>query len=354
MEKDKLSILKKVEKGEISVEEAKEILGQISDEVISSVTEAKLEKQIEETYDGKKAYIPTRRERKLALAEKFQSWEPNIMVSLEKEVASCQWPWPDNAWKWMWQNPEYPIYINHFMELSEGTSLNVFAYYGDLFIRGWDQPKLLINGAVFDLRIGQNSNTVNIASSTGQIQIWVPSSVTDVEAKVSPGDMWFSNMTANAKLNCQSGDLGCEHVKGDVKVLTNGGDARLISIEGAIYVNSIRGNTDIRNIQSSNVIVKSEDGDISLNLNSVSSGQFRCENNKGNINLITSGEVSCELLVEATKGGRIAPVILPWSRLLERSQNKLHGILKDGGAAISLITQSGTIYIQESWIKNNV
>ena len=351
MEDDRLSILKKVEQGEISIEDAKEILGQMPEEDKPFIAKIEKKKELEDILPSKESYIPTRRERKLALAEKSQSLEPNVMITLEKDEAKCQWPWQDKKWKWMWQNLEHPIYVNHYIDLSEGTQLKILSYYGDLFIRGWDEPKLLINGAVFDLRIGQDENSVNIASSTGQLQIWIPSSVTDIEAKVSPGDMWVSKVAANAKLECQSGDLGCENVKGDVRVMMNGGDTRLIGIEGDIQVNSINGNAHIRNIRSNNVIIKADEGDISLDLNSVNSGQFRCENDKGDINLITGDEISCELLIEASKDGKIAPLIIPWNRLFERSQYKLHGIIKDGGASINIITQSGTVYIQESWIK---
>jgi len=44
----------------------------------------------------------------------------------------------------------------------------------------------------------------------------------------------------------------------------------------------------------------------------------------------------------------ISPTILPWKKLLERSESKLHGILMDGGANIDLKASDGRIYIQES------
>lgn len=358
--KDKLSILEKVERGEISIEDAEEELKSDLDEANDAsvkeeeVKEQKIEVKAEagEIYAPKEANAPTRRERKLSLAESFQNWQPQMMVSLSKNGnVKREWPWKDKTWQWMWQNFGYPVYVNHSLEVGEGTKLNIVQYQGDLFVRGWDEPTLKFSGAVFDVRIGQEENVIRVASSTGQMQIWVPKGITKIDAKIEPGDMWISSVSADLDLYCQSGDLGCERITGDIKAWVNGGDIRLMSIEGAINASSNRGNTEVRDISSDDVMIKTSEGNIWLSLNSVSMGRFRCESDKGDINILSNGELSCELLVEASMGGRISPVILPWQRLLERSETRLRGILNKGGASISLITQGGRVYIQEPWTK---
>lgn len=377
---DRLSILEKIERGEISIDEAEGVLKQTlekTDEpagekkakpIVSEATafasaaptsfvssETDIEKDEMATAEGEACvfHCPTRRERKLELAEKFQDWRPHMMVGLEGSGGVCQWPWEDKGWQWMWQNFDYPVYMSHSIDAKEGGELQVVAYQGDLFIRGWDEPTLRINGAVFDIRIGQDDNVTRVASSTGQLQIWVPNSIARVDAKVKPGDVWFSNVSADVEIYCESGDLGCEKINGNVKAQINGGDTRLMGIEGIIDVNVVRGNGEVRDIISDDVTLRATEGNLWLNLNSVNSGRFRCENKRGDINLLINGELACELLVEATEGGRIYPVTLPWQQLLERSEGKLHGILKGGGASISLITQGGKIYIQESWINTS-
>ena len=361
-DEDRLSILEKIERGEISLEDAEIVLEQVSEETEDAETAAE---QISEeaeaasaqaerveqltVKESRKVYVPTRRERKLTLAEKFKNWQPQMMVGLEGSDSSCQWPWAGKKWQWMWQNFGHPVYISHSIDVTEESELQIVSYQGDLFVLGWDEPTLKINGAVFDVRIGQDEKIIRIASSTGQMQIWVPTSVARVEAKVKPGDIWLSSISANIDAYCESGDLGCEQIKGSVKAEVNGGDARLMGIEGSLDVDVLRGNSEVRGISSADVNLKASEGDIWLNLNSVSSGRFRCENDKGDINLLTNGDLACELVVEATEGGRIAPMTLPWQQLLERSEGKLHGILKGGGASISLSTRGGRIYIQESW-----
>lgn len=344
-DEDRLSILEKIESGEISIEEAEvEFARALKPEIPTA--QAEVIEQIE-TEKIDETDVPTRRERKLALAEKFQNWDPQMMVGL---TDSWQWPWPGKSWQWMWQNFGYPVYVNHSIDVAVESELKVVSYQGDVFISGWDEPTLRINGAAFDIRIGQDENVIRIAGSTGQLQIWVPGSIKHVEVRVTPGDAWLRNISADVDVYCQSGDLGCERINGNLKARISGGDARLMGIQGSIDADVKSGNTDVRDISSTNVSLKSTEGDIWLSLNSVKSGNFRCESVGGDINLLTNGELSCELLVEATEGGKISPVILPWQRLLERSENKLHGILMDGGASITLISQGGKIYIQEPWM----
>lgn len=369
IDEDRLSILEKIERGEISIEEAEVMLRQLSGETKFGIAQEERIEQVSvedgtANIQGKRKEerkfpdiglaetdVPTRRERKLALTEKFQNWEPRMMMGVvEAEKSPWQWPWENKSWQWMWQNFDYPICVSHIADVSEGSELQIVSYQGDIFIRGWDEPTLKINGASFDLRMGQGENVTRIASSTGQLQIWVPKGVARVEAVAKPGDIWISRLSADVDAYCQGGDLSCQYIKGNIEARVNGGDARLMEIEGDIYVNSIRGNSKVRDILSRDVTLKATEGDICLSLDAVSKGSFRCENDKGDINLLTKGELTCELLMEATKGGSIAPVILPWQTLMERSEGKIHGILKGGGAYISLVTQSGRIYIQESWM----
>jgi hypothetical protein len=391
----RLSILEKVESGEISIEDAEadlaQILGQagtsaeaaeqveveeqedentdnhedelpiLEDTEIGEVDDAEVELapmledpepsveviQPIKTEKHENVYIPTRREQKLAQAERFQNWNSQMMMGTKD---SWQLPWPDKEWQWTWQNFGYPVYISHSINVAGESRLQVVLYEGDLFINGWDEPTLKIQGAALDVRTGQDENAIRVASSTGQLQLWLPSSITHVEAKVILGDVWLRNISADIDTHCQSGDLGCEQIKGSVKAQVNGGDTRLMGIEGSIDVDVIRGNSDVRDISSDSVSLKSTEGNIWLSLDSVSSGKFHCENSGGDINLLTKGELACELLLEATEGGQISPVILPWQQLLERSATKLHGVLSGGGAFVNLSTRGGSIYIQESWM----
>ena len=343
---DRLSILKKVERGDISIKDAEVELAQILEESEIPAGQMETMEQAEAEELGE-IDVLTRRERMLILNERFQNWNPQIMVGM---ADSWQWPWPDKSWQWMWQNFGYPVYVGHSIDVTQESELQVVLYQGDLFIRGWDEPALKINGAAFDLRAGQDKNTIRVAISTGQLQIWIPSNITRVEARVMSGDAWLRNICADIDTYCESGDLVCERIKGNIKARVNGGDVRIIGIEGAIDTDVTRGNSDVRNVSSANVSLKSTEGDIWLSLDSVNSGEFRCDNSGGDVNLLINGELACELLVEATEGGRILPVMLPWQRLLERSESKLHGILMGGGASISLIVRGGKVYIQESWM----
>jgi len=339
-----------LKEAELDVIESEEIPGedaepeQILEEAETPDAPSEVTEHIEER---RKTETPTKRERRLELAEKIQDWNPQMMGALS---GLKEWPWPDKSWQWMWQNFSYPIYISHSIDVAEETELKIVLYEGDLFISGWSEPTLKIEGAAFDVRTGQDENVIRLAGSTGQLHIWVPSNIKQVAAISEPGDVRLKNISADVDVHCQSGDLTCQRLKGNIKVRVNGGDLRLMGIEGTIDVDIIRGRSDVRDISSTDVSLKSTEGDIWLSLDSVSSGQFRCESTKGDINLLNNGELSCELLVEVTDGGQICPAMLPWQRLLGRSEHKLHGILMDGGASISLASHGGRIFIQEPWI----
>lgn len=348
MDIDRLSILEKIELGEISVDDAKLALEKASQEAgIGDNHEMRYSQELAEGPEEDNI-IPTRDERKNKLAIILRSWEPQVMFGLNEGQSKWIWPWEKKKWQWMWQNIEYPVYVDHYIDTAEKSELKIVSYQGDLIIRGWNKPNLKINGAAFDTRIGQDENTVRIACSTGQLLVWVPSSVASIQACVKPGDMWISNISSNLDIYCQSGDLACEKIKGNIKSQVNGGDARLVLIEGSINANVMKGNCEARGIKSKDVALKVTEGNIWLTLDLATSGSFRCENKDGDINLIFNGEMSGELLAEAIDGGRIAPVMLPWKKLLGRSESKIHGIIKGEGAFINLITRSGKIYIQES------
>ncbi len=331
-----------IESEEIPGEDAEQ--GQILEEAETPDAPSEVTERVEE---WRRTEIPTKRERRLELAERIQDWNPQMMRALS---GSKEWPWPDKSWQWMWQNFSYPIYISHSIDVAEETELKIVLYEGDLFISGWSEPALKIDGAAFDVRTGQDENVIRIAISTGPLHIWVPSNIKQVVAMSEPGDIRLKNISADVDVHCQSGDLTCQRLKGNIKVRVNGGDLRLMGIEGAIDVDITRGRSDVRDISSTDVSLKSTEGDIWLSLDSVNSGQFRCESTKGDINLLNNGELSCELLVEVTDGGQICPAMLPWQRLLGRSEHKLHGILMDGGASINLASHGGRIFIQEPWI----
>ena len=346
--RDILSILADIERGALSIEDAEAELAEALDD--SDISRSQLEaiKPVP-AEKSEEVHVPTRRERKLALNEKTRNPQPHMMAGLTPDDEGiCPWPWPDSKWQWMWQNPGYPVYVSHSIDVKDESELHIVSYQGDLLVRGWDEPHLKINGAVFDARIGQDGNIIRIASSTGQLYLCIPKNITRVNATVDPGDVWLSNVSADVEVHCKSGDLGCEWIKGNVKVRVNGGDARLIEIEGSIDVSVIRGNSNIQNISSTDVSLKATDGDIWLTLNSVKSGRFRCESSKGDINLLTNGELACELIVETSDGAIISPVALPWQQLLERSEGRLRAILMGGGANVSLVAKDGKIYIQES------
>ena len=340
-----------VAEGKITVEEAATALrkgNEESAEVASGEAEAQQAEEVVQEIEEEPREIPTRRERMLALAERLRGWSAQDMASPFATEEHRFWPWPKERWQRLWQNFEYPVHVDQEFDLSDGSELLVVAYHGDLTACGWDESSLKVSTAAFDLRIGRDENAVRIASSTGQLALHVPNSISRIEAKILPGDMLLTDIHAQkVEVECQSGDLRCEGIQGDLKARLQGGDAQLFGIEGDIEITATRGSIQAQGVRSSQMNLKAS-GDISLILGPVDRGICRCETDGADINLWLAEGSACELSAEATDGGRICPADLSWSALSERSESTLRGTLKGGGASIALVAKGGQIYIRTS------
>ena len=351
MDEERKKILDMVAERKITVEEAAPALrrrGDESTEVESDEAEGQQAEAIIRETEEEPKEIPTRRERMLALAERFRGWSAQEMASPFTTEERRPWPWPKERWQWIWQNFEYPVHVDQEFDLSDGSELSVVAYQGDVNVCGWEESSLKVSTAAFDLRIGRDENAVRIASSTGQLALHVPDAISCIEAKILPGDMLLTDIHAQkVEVECQSGDLRCEGIQGNLKARIQGGDVQLFRIEGDIDVTAARGSIQVQDVRSSQMNLKAS-GAISLILGPVDRGSYRCETHGADINLWLAEGSACELSAEATDGGRICPTDLSWTALSERSEHTLKATLKGGGASIELLAKGGRIHIRKS------
>ena len=327
MNQSRLGILDRLERGEIAVEDAARALAG------------------EPEPEPQSPSVLTRRERMLALAERIRDWDPHHMVTLVPDRAPRPWPWPEQTWQWFWQDLDHPVHVDHTLDLADGCALLAVMYEGDLNLTGWEGTTLRIGAAAFDLRIGREERAVRTASSTGTLDLRIPTAVSHMDVKALPGDILVRDLHIQRLcLECESGDLRCERIRGDIEARLRGCDANLFGIEGEITLNATRGSIRVREVRSTRMHLTA-DGGISLFLDTVDGGNYRCETHDGDIELSLPRDSACDLSAEATDGGIICPVELPWTELSERSQQGVQGTLGGGGASIQLVTKDGRIYI---------
>lgn len=271
------------------------------------------------------------------------------MVGLPGAEGSRPWPWPEAGWQWLWQDFEHPVRVDQRFDVADGSALSVVVYQGDVTLCGWEEPMLKVGAAGFDLRVGRDGGAIRIAHSTGQLGLWVPKAVARISARVASGDVLLQGLhVQSVEVESESGDLRAEGIRGGLKARIEGGDVEVIEIEGDVEISACRGDIEVREVHAQRVDLRAEGGSVALALGPVEDGSYRCEADGADVTLRLAEGAACEIEAEATDGGRIAPAALPWRELTERSEDRLKGTLRGGGAIITLRTKGGRIYIRES------
>ena len=354
---NRLAMLEKIDRGEISAAEALRVLG--GEEGEAPITEPPIEGvepvvPAEEEEGGAPSAVPaggedgvaisTKREMAMVLAERVGDWDPQQLAAPEK--GDRPWPWPEERWQWLWQNFDHPVHIDRAIDLAAGGELGAVLYGGELRLSGADGERLEIGAGAYDLRVGREAGAVRVAGSTGSIDLSVPAEVARLEARVLPGDLSARDLQLRElHLRCQGGDLRCERIRcGRLEVGLEGGMAELDEVEGEIDVAVVRGGLRVRGVRSTAVSLKGDEG-IWLELDEVDQGAFRCEAQAGDIEVRLAGGSACDLAIDAGEGGIVCAEELPWSDLAERSGRVLRGALNGGGARIELVAHGGRIFI---------
>jgi hypothetical protein len=292
--------------------------------------------------------VVTRRERVMASGERLKGLNVHDMVGLPGVKETSPWPWPEAGWQWLYQDFDHPVWVDQRFDVAEGTTLSVVIYRGDLTLSGWEEPLLKVGAAGFDLRIGRDGGAIRIAHSTGQLRLWVPKAVSRISAQVVSGDIFLQGFSVQSvEVEGKSGDLRIEDIQGSLNARIDGGDVEVIGVNGDVEVHTRRGDIDVREVHGQHAGLRAEEGSVALAIGPVESGTYRCESDGEDVTLRLTEGTACTIEAEATDGGRIAPVTLPWRELTEWSAERLRGTLRGGGATITLRTKGGEVYIRE-------
>lgn len=145
---------------------------------------------------------------------------------------------------------------------------------GDLVLKGWDEPAIMVKGDDFELK--EEDDMVHI-ESTSNAKIYLPH-----QATVS-----FSEVHGNASCRGIHGDLNFDSVKGNLTVKDAGplhvgevhGNIRITHVNGAAKIGSVMGGIGLRHVNG-DVDIATIHGDSSLrHIN----GQVNIENCAGEV-----------------------------------------------------------------------
>ena len=367
MNRDRLEVLSRLDRGEISADDALQAMREeASEEDVVPEVDSEIPAINREAEDGEipavnreveeperiavepETAVQTRRERLLALAGRVGDWEPRRMAVPQADWTPHSWPWSEAEWQWMWQDFEHPLHVDRSFDLAAGSGLWAVLYGGDLQLVGAEREGLGIGAAVFDLRVGRDADAIRVAASTGSLDLALPATVARIDARSLSGDIALRNLQVQElRLRGQGGDLRGEQVRaGRLDAQVEGGDVELREIEGEVEVVVSHGNIRVQGLQSTSLGLKT-DGDIRLRLGAVDRGVFRCDTGEGDIEVELAAGTACELAVDAGDGGSVWAANLPWTEMTERSSQILRGNLGGGGAQVELKARGGRIFISE-------
>ncbi len=141
--------------------------------------------------------------------------------------------------------------------------LKIKNFSGDVSIKGWEEEELVVKGTgVFSAR--REDKKLIIKQMTGDTFIKSPKNLR-IEVENFSGEVEIENFEGNIRVKNMAGDLNVERVKGEVGAELMAGDARMKEFEGKITLRLRAGDAEIQAIQLEGSI-KADAGDVVLSV----------------------------------------------------------------------------------------
>lgn len=194
------------------------------------------------------------------------------------------------------------------------TEIIIGLVAGDLQVKGWDQPEIIIDADPEELHINQQENKVLI-DCQGDCKVRVPESAT-IQVDKAEGDALFKflegpltigvmygslevRQALSLEVKTVHGNLVARSLSGDVKAGQVYGQAELRDVDGGCWLEKVSGNLDIRDVQGE--IHAQTLGNARLRLSSMPGAAYEVQA-EGNIHCHIPEEVSLKLELHSGAG----------------------------------------------------
>jgi hypothetical protein len=233
---------------------------------------------------------------------------------------------------------------------------------GDLQVKGWDQPELVVNAEPDELQIEQEENKFHLTCQ-GDCLMRVPEGAS-IQVEKAEGDAMFKFLEGPLSIGVVHGSLEVRQAKsvqvetvhghlvvrslsGDLKANQIYGGAELRDVQGGCWLEQISGNLDLRDVEGE--IHSQTHGNARLRLSSMTGETYEVQAG-ANIHCHIPEDVSLKL--EMTSGAGLIRLKLPdGTQNLRQNQAEVtlgegKSTMKlDAGATISLLSQ------QADWLE---
>lgn len=307
---ERLAILRMVEEGKITVDEAVQLLDALR----------AAQRRAEQSQEDR----PRDRERGRP------DWQPKFETVFNKvfdkvfEVQS-KFGGLDRMFEDLFQSRE-----DQTVDIPEGSEVAITCHAGSLTVRGTDSGQMRVGSdhRAFGplaprVQVDRETKRVDITATAHSLTVEVPWQAVAVQARVTGGNMTVSDLSASLTVKVAGGSL-------DVRDVT-----------GALTAAVIGGPAELTGIQSSDLNVEAKGGSVSVTLGTLTAGTVALKTVGGNIALRLSAASAFEIDAEAKPGALRTnlPIAVQTGTIAER----IRGVYNGGGATVQLSARAGNI-----------
>uniref|UniRef100_A0A7C6AAU4 Uncharacterized protein n=1 Tax=candidate division WOR-3 bacterium TaxID=2052148 RepID=A0A7C6AAU4_UNCW3 len=193
---------------------------------------------------------------------------------------------------------------------------------GDIEIEGWDKEEILLKLSGIT-QTNEHNNQLDLNVISGEVKVKLPKDT-------------------QLKLSSVSGDWEIEEVEGELEIRTISGDIELKEVKGVAVINTISGDIDGKELNG-NFLVKSQSGDIDLAFKGVRQGEL--ETKSGDITLALPKDANLVLELAAETGAIDLAIPEPFEKI-ETSKGYWKIGLGNKEGKLICRTESGDIEIK--------
>jgi len=167
-----------------------------------------------------------------------------------------------------------------------------------------------------------------------------------VEAGVVSGDVGI--MKANKGVECKavSGDLELQGITGDVDLKTVSGDITLENMRGSIDFETVSGDVELRAVSEAKVVKGNVlSGSIIYQGSINPDGRYNLKSHSGRVEMILPPDSAFDLEAKTFSGKVQSDFDITVSGKITKKQ--IQGVVNGGGAAVTLKTFSGNVYLRK-------
>ena len=326
MSEERMSILRMLSEGKITVEEADQLLEALEPEA----------EKTSEPPQGEQAKVSDEDRKRSGWN---WSWEKDE-GGWPWEREGFQWPWEKEGWPWEKEGFQWPWEKGHphggssvaSAEVPENTTLIIHCGGGSATVRPTAGPSVQVRGRGGMPTVGLKveGDTARISSGGQSIEVEVPANVVALQTSIGGGRLSIQGLRVSVEAQTAGGGVHLEGVTGKIRASAQGGSVELVDIT------------------STEVEARARGGSVFMTTGVIKEGRFILESMGGSVRLGLSEDSAFEVHAKA-RGGHVVCDFPPLKQPMETPEpgkEQFDGTFNGGGAYIELLAEGGQVTIE--------